>query len=1820
MNRLHPALYGVLALSVAVVSADVISAAATIVWAPASTGLPATGIVRDVAFGDVNHDARPDLVVAFTGGPGLAVYGGNGAGVWSTTGYTTGLPATGSYEQLALGDIFPDGNLDVFASRGPNAGLAVWRGDGAGSWAANSTGLTTTGTYRGVALGDVNRDGRPDLIAAGDTAGVRVYRNNIASYTPITNPIESGAFNQVAVGYVNDDAYLDLAATGHNGIYFWKGAINSSWTLTRTTLPTSPEFRGLALGDVDNDSRPELIAARGGFPASGGGGIFIYEWDPTWSFSKGRWVLAANQISTTKSYARIDLRDINNDGWLDVVAAGTPTESGPGIAVWLSGPFGYTAAASPAVTTTLGSLSLADFDLDGLADVAAGDANGGGAWAWRSSGVQGALDTWRELPSPQPKGSPFAVGHGDLNRDGWLDVVLPGFYGGLEGWTGDGGNRWPTDSYCSGLNKTVNDGAYGDIVMDVFPDIGPDPSIIAARTDGGGLLFVTGVNCAGGADVTAITGSGSYGALSAGDLLRNGALDVVSAPAGAGAGLKIWYRSGAAWNSSSIAPGYTISDTALGDMDHDGELEIVVAETANGGVAVYDYNHGWVRRVVTETRTYYAVAVGDLDNDGNLDIVGGKNGADTGLDVWFGDSSLTNWKRQNGPDNGSQYYTVDLADFNHDGHLDLLAATEDRGVRLWAGDGAGGWTTANSGLPTSGLFYSARFGHIDHDGNLDILATGFDAGLRLWTAADGAAPTVDPFRPSLWISATQNPTLTAHMLDSGAGISVTSGQYRYSTNAGVSWSGWFAASISGENGSTAQQVMTATAVPFGQDSNAVTHDRNKIEFRAADMSGNVGSATDTIWIDTVPPPAPSYFASESHTAGGWSTNKTITVTFAGVDDLTSGWVGSSVVIDHATNTLPPAHDNATSGHYTAGPLADGLWYAHMRARDDAGNWGTVAGHIGPFGIDTVAPANPTVLYSSDHDPGVWSNDMSITMNWSGATDAGSGVRGYSYVMDTSPTTLPDAITETLGTTATIAKGTGNNHYFHIRTRDNVGNWSATAVHSGPYYIDTVPPASSASSPASVNSTSFTVSWTGSDANSGVESYDIQSRDKSIGGAWTDWKLAQTGPNASFTGTGGHIYEFRSRARDHAGNLETYPSYADATTEVATADLFIRTPGIEVNQSSQDLSNSVLLIRSKRTFVRCYAQSDSGTFTGVKARLKFYSNGVYQALLYPMNPGGTITVTTSPQRSQLNDAFLFDVPASYMKLGNATFECEINYPARKYAENDYGNNLASVTLNVNPAGVLNLNMVDVRYYYGGVLRTIRDEDRWRLEAWLEAAYPIQWVNPTWSYLNPPYDAIPEASTVLSDLDDNISDVDEALAMHHYGMAFQVDDFTFMRGLGRIGGLVAAGPTGAGRWWEQDDSFGDWYGGHELSHNLWLHHILCAGDEPNPVDYPYPGGQISPGTSPWALDTVYGIDGSVSPPHLYPPNTGDIRSYCEPIWVGPLTYQWIWPITSWASQESAQAPAAVPVERLSVHGTVVTPTDVVTLSAFYPVTSATDRPGRDISGTYSIRFFDAGGALLQNYAFSPTWEEYPGQQGGISERPPWVIGTTQIAIWHNETALVTRTVSAHAPTVSMDSPVGGETFGGATLDVAWTGNDVDPGDTLTYRLDYSRDGGATWQGISPSLHHPTATLDLSILPGTTQGKLRVTASDGVRTAAAATDGVFTVTDKTPEIIHLEPVSGTVYIEGQTVTFRGGAFDPDDNVLSGDHLTWTSSLMGTLGTGTLLQRIDLVVGTHLITLTATDSQGHAVSQSAVIIIQANDDEHVAFLPMVFKQNTAP
>ena len=116
--------------------------------------------------------------------------------------------------------------------------------------------------------------------------------------------------------------------------------------------------------------------------------------------------------------------------------------------------------------------------------------------------------------------------------------------------------------------------------------------------------------------------------------------------------------------------------------------------------------------------------------------------------------------------------------------------------------------------------------------------------------------------------------------------------------------------------------------------------------------------------------------------------------------------------------------------------------------------GPVTGHM----VDRKAPGNPTGVRSTDHTIGTWSRDRGVSIVFGPAADGGSGVDGISYSWTTASTSVPDTTKDAEETATALTSPTlGNGRWFlHVRTVDNVGNWSGPA-HYGPYLIDVTLP-------------------------------------------------------------------------------------------------------------------------------------------------------------------------------------------------------------------------------------------------------------------------------------------------------------------------------------------------------------------------------------------------------------------------------------------------------------------------------------------------------------------------------------------------------------------------------------------------------------------------------------------------------------------------------------------------------------------------------------------------------------------------------------------
>ena len=191
------------------------------------------------------------------------------------------------------------------------------------------------------------------------------------------------------------------------------------------------------------------------------------------------------------------------------------------------------------------------------------------------------------------------------------------------------------------------------------------------------------------------------------------------------------------------------------------------------------------------------------------------------------------------------------------------------------------------------------------------------------------------------------------------------------------------------------------------------------------------------------------------------------------------------------------------------------------------------------------------MTSPSHTLNTWSNDTTVDVTWTAATDEDSGLDGYSVAWDHVPATVPDTTMDIGTLTATTSPALADGDwYFHIRPVDKAGNWAPGAAHLGPFKIDATPPTCRMQSPA-YNLGAFTVSWYATDAGSGVSHYDIWERTTGpvCQTDWTQWMAGTTALNATWPrGCSESTAHFNCLATDRAGNTaDEQPPVEDAAT-------------------------------------------------------------------------------------------------------------------------------------------------------------------------------------------------------------------------------------------------------------------------------------------------------------------------------------------------------------------------------------------------------------------------------------------------------------------------------------------------------------------------------------------------------------------------------------------------------------------------------------------------------------------------------------------------
>ncbi len=191
--------------------------------------------------------------------------------------------------------------------------------------------------------------------------------------------------------------------------------------------------------------------------------------------------------------------------------------------------------------------------------------------------------------------------------------------------------------------------------------------------------------------------------------------------------------------NSPIAIAGGAGNVAVGDMDQDGKLDLVVASTQVPSISVLlGQGDGQFRaaalKTITVSETPGEMELGDLNGDGKLDVAITSHDS-YGVTVLLGDGKGGLTRATNSPivmKDGKHPHThgLGVGDLNGDRKLDLVTVNNaDNDVSVAFGDGSGGFTRApGSPFAVGPSPYPLALGDVNNDGRIDIVATSSATG------------------------------------------------------------------------------------------------------------------------------------------------------------------------------------------------------------------------------------------------------------------------------------------------------------------------------------------------------------------------------------------------------------------------------------------------------------------------------------------------------------------------------------------------------------------------------------------------------------------------------------------------------------------------------------------------------------------------------------------------------------------------------------------------------------------------------------------------------------------------------------------------------------------------------------------------------------------------------------------------------------------------------------------------------------------------------------------------------------------------------------
>jgi 6-phosphogluconolactonase (cycloisomerase 2 family) len=659
---------------------------------------------QSVAIGDLDGDGKPDLAVANFGSNTVSVFRNtSSSGSISSSSFATKVDFTaGSNPQsVAIGDLDGDGKPDLVVANFGSSTVSVFHNTSSSGSISSSSFATkvdfTTGTSPvSVAIGDVDVDGKPDLVVANyNSATVSVYRNTSSSgsissssfaakvdFTTGSNPIS------VAIGDLDGDGMPDLAVANSspNTVSIYRntsssGSISSSSFAAKVDFTTGTDPRSVAIGDLDGDGKPDLAVAN---------------YNPS-TVSIFRNISSSGSISSSSFAAKVD----------------------------------YTTGTSPR------SVIIGDLDGDGKPDLAVANAGSTSVSVLRNADLPPTITSFTPLTA-KPGDAVTITGTG-FNTTAANNVVFLGAT-----------KATVTAASATSLTVTVPTGAtYAPITvlntgasLAAYSMVNFTPTYSPAKTN------ITSTDFLAKQDFTAGTIPIS---VALGDLDGDGKPDLAVANRNSNK-VSVFRNTSISGSISSSSFAAKVDFTtgsqpysvAIGDLDGDGKLDLVVANGSSNTVSVFRNtsssgsisSSSFAAKVdFTAGSNPQSVAIGDLDGDGKPDLVTANRNSTT-VSVFrntssSGSISSSSFATKVDFTTGSNPRSVAIGDMDGDGKPDLALANAGLNtVSVFRNTSSSGSISSSSfaakvDFTTGSQPISVAIGDLDGDGKPDLAVANY---------------------------------------------------------------------------------------------------------------------------------------------------------------------------------------------------------------------------------------------------------------------------------------------------------------------------------------------------------------------------------------------------------------------------------------------------------------------------------------------------------------------------------------------------------------------------------------------------------------------------------------------------------------------------------------------------------------------------------------------------------------------------------------------------------------------------------------------------------------------------------------------------------------------------------------------------------------------------------------------------------------------------------------------------------------------------------------------------------------------------------------